>query len=94
MKELILTLILAANIYPTSGKVVKLDALEDTVTFETSSGILYEFYGVEDWFIGDYVAAIMYDNGTPRTVLDDEILSVRYTGFDGYGEYDGGNAHD
>lgn len=82
MKELILTLILTANIYPTSGKVVKLNALEDTVTFETSSGLLYEFYGIEDWYLGDHVAAIMYDNGTPETVVDDEIMSVRYTGYD------------
>ena len=82
MKSMILALILAANIYPLSGKVVELNTIEDTVTFETESGMLYGFYGVEDWMIGDHVAAIMYDNETPNDVTDDEILTVRYTGYD------------
>ena len=81
MKELILAAILAGNIYPISGKVVTVDALEDTVTFQTESGMLYEFSGTEDWMIGDNVAAIMWDNDTQEDVTDDAIMTVRYTGY-------------
>lgn len=81
MKELILAAILAGNIYPISGKVVTVDVPEDAVTFRTQSGMLYAFSGTEDWMIGDNVAAIMWDSGTPDDVRDDEIMSVRYTGY-------------
>jgi hypothetical protein len=81
MKELILAAILAGNIYPISGKVVTVDALEDTVTFQTESGMLYAFSGTEDWMIGDNVAAIMWDNDTPEDVTDDAIMTVRYTDY-------------
>ena len=81
MKELILAAILAGNIYPISGKIVTVDALEDTVTFQTESGMLYAFSGTEDWMIGDNVAAIMWDNDTLEDVTDDAIMTVRYTGY-------------
>lgn len=87
MKEIILAAILASNIYPTAGKIVDADVLEDSVTFETASGMLYEFGGIEDWVVGDTVAAIMYDNETSYDVTDDIILSARYAGNDGNGKF-------
>jgi len=83
MKELILSLILAGNIYPMSGKVAVIDRINETITFETETGMLFEFYTEDyDWMIGDNVAAIMWDNATPDTKRDDEVLCARYTGYD------------
>ena len=83
MKELILAAILAGNIYPMSGKVVIINSMNDTVTFQTKAGFLYDFYTEDgDWMIGDNVAVIMSDNGTHDDVTDDEVLAVRYAGYD------------
>lgn len=34
----------------------------------------------DDWLIGDYVSAIMNDNGT-ESIYDDSFVSVRYSGW-------------
>ena len=71
----------ATHTYPTAGVIVDLDKKNDLVTFSTGSGLLYSFYGISDYAEGDIVAAIMDDNGTPDSLLDDEIVSVRYAGW-------------
>ena len=35
----------------------------------------------EDYFVGDYVAVLFEDNGTPNSIYDDIILEIRATGF-------------
>lgn len=70
-----------AQTYPTAGVVVALDETIDLVTFSTASGILYEFYGIEDLEVGDIVAATMDDNGTPDNVLDDKVIDTKYAGW-------------
>ena len=40
----------------------------------------YEEYP-EDYYVGDYVAVLMDDNGTPGTIYDDKIIDVRASGF-------------
>lgn len=65
--------------YPKAGIVTAIDRDADTVTFTDGAGLDWSFYGVEDYMVGDYVAAIMDDNGT-ENVLDDEIVTVRYAG--------------
>lgn len=67
--------------YPNAGIVVALDEVQDLVTISTGSGLLYEFYGIEDLFVGDIVAVTMDDNGTPDTVLDDKIIDSKYAGY-------------
>ena len=73
----------ATHTYPTAGVIIDLDEKSDLVTFSTGSGLLYSFYGINDYAEGDIVAAIMDDNGTPDSVLDDKIASVRYAGWAG-----------
>lgn len=58
-----------------------LDFGQDLVTISTGSGLLYEFYGIEDLYMGDIIAVTMDDNGTPETVLDDKIIDSKYAGY-------------
>ena len=41
--------------------------------------MLWEFYGIEDYQIGDFVSCIVWDAGTQK-IFDDEILDVVYAG--------------
>ena len=86
-KILILILILAtllalvsacgkSTLYPETGKVVEI--CNDTVSVETSTGNIFEFYGSEDWFVGDCISLIMDSCGTPR-VTDDIIIDAHYS---------------
>lgn len=71
---------LIISLYATTGVVTETNTTTNTVTFADFNGNEYSFYGVEDWEEGDIVSAIMSDNGT-ETILDDEIVSVRYSGY-------------
>lgn len=66
-----------STLYPETGKVVEI--CDDVVTVETSTGNLFEFYGSEDWFVGDCVSMIMDSCGT-ESITDDIILTVKYSG--------------
>ena len=67
----------SSTLYPETGKVVSISG--DAVTVETSTGNVFEFYGSEDWFIGDCVSMIMDSCGTVE-VNDDMIITVKYSG--------------
>ena len=66
--------------YANTACVVAVSPGTDTVVVEDFSGNLWAFYGVEDWQIGDCVSLVMDDAGTEE-IYDDEILSVRYSGW-------------
>lgn len=66
-----------STLYPETGKVVEI--CNDVVTVETSTGNLFEFYGSEDWMIGDCISLIMDGCGTAE-VNDDVIITVKYSG--------------
>lgn len=66
-----------STLYPETGKVVEI--CNDVVTVETSTGNLFEFYGSEDWMIGDCIGLIMDGCGTAE-VNDDVIITVKYSG--------------
>lgn len=68
-----------SELYANCGTVTAIDRENDSVTFTDSTGHAWMFSGVEDWQLGDTVAAIMNDNGTTN-VTDDIIVSVRYCG--------------
>ena len=86
LRNAALTLLLAASlaiaaarsVYPASAVVTSIK--DDTVSFETATGHVYEMTGAEDWATGDIAALIMFNSGTPR-VMDDIILKARYSGF-------------
>ncbi|MCM1269435.1 MAG: hypothetical protein NC247_02250 [Ruminococcus flavefaciens] len=69
------------GIYATTTMVTDVDYDTDIVTVSTMSGIEYQFKGCEDWYERDFCTAMMWDNGTPDSVYDDEILQTRYTGY-------------
>lgn len=64
------------NRYPETGVVVEI--YDDTVVVETSTGNVFEFYGSEDWSIGDCVSMIMDSCGT-KMVTDDIIIDAHYS---------------
>ena len=66
----------SSTLYPETGKVVEI--CNDTVSVETSTGNLFEFYGSEDWSIGDCVSMIMDSCGTQK-VTDDIIIDAHYS---------------
>lgn len=68
-----------SHLYPMSGIVTAIDREADIVEVTTQNGHIWAFYGAEDWMEGDVCALLMNDCGTP-TILDDEIISVRYCG--------------
>ena len=61
--------------------VYDIDYKNDVVTLATATGILYQYYGIEDADIDDLEAVIMFDAGKEGYVLDDIILRHRYAGF-------------
>lgn len=74
------------NLYALTTKVVALDYENDTVQCEDFNGNIWEFYGCEDWAVGDVASMVMNDKGT-EIIYDDEIESVRYNGwFEGWGQ--------
>lgn len=72
-------LIAQGLLYPETMIVTEIDETQDLVTLECANGNQFQFYGVEDYFEGDLVSLIMYNNGTAE-VYDDMILSARYAG--------------
>jgi len=72
------------GIYPHMGVVTKVSAVKRTeyfkVTFRDAEGRKWSWYDDDpSWTKGDFVAVIMYDNGT-KTVYDDKVVDARYVG--------------
>lgn len=80
MKLVALLLAGFTAIYPNAGKIQDVDVKNDLVTVQDVSGDLWQFFGVEDWEIGDKCAMLMDDQGT-ENIYDDVIVSVRYLGY-------------
>ena len=66
--------------YPDCGLIIDIDEECNLVTYQTQNGNIFCFTGVEDFFVGDLVATIMNDSGTPE-VADDIVVSARYVGW-------------
>ena len=54
------------------GEIIMIDA-------NGNEWVMYEY--PEDYMVGDFVAVIMDDNGTPNSIYDDIILDMRYSGY-------------
>lgn len=68
------------EIYPTTLKVIAITDMQ--MICETASGIIYTIKDpADDMEVGDLVAVIMNENGTPNTILDDYVVSWRYSGY-------------
>ena len=71
------------TLYARTAKITGIDYAADTVTLVDGSGLVWQFFGCEDYDIGDLVSLLMSDAGTPETVLDDVIVSASYAGYFG-----------
>lgn len=69
------------NTYTRAMTVTSLDNTQDVVACEDAVGYTWEFYGCEDWQVGDLVITVMDDNGTPETILDDMIIDATFSGY-------------
>jgi len=66
------------QLYPTAGVITAADT--DTATVTTVHGHTYAITNTDcDYYIGDAVALIMTDNGTPDGA-DDAVIMARYIG--------------
>ena len=66
------------DLYPRTAVVVEIDRPNDTVICEDSVGMLWAFYGCDDWEVDDCVSLIMDSRGT-ENIKDDAIVSTRYS---------------
>ncbi len=67
--------------YALTTCVVKIDRDNDIVTCEDYNGNLWEFYGVEDWEVGDCASLLMESHGTKK-IEDDTIEDVRFSAWE------------
>lgn len=67
--------------YALATKVVAIDQEADIVTCEDCNGNLWEFYGVEDWEVGDCASLLMESHGTKK-IEDDTIEDVRFSAWE------------
>ena len=70
-----------SEFYPRCAVVTSIDEVEDLVTVEDFAGVVWSFYGVEDFIVGDLVAMLLWDCGTPDTIFDDEVIDAVYGGY-------------
>ena len=68
------------SIYPLTAQIVELDHNADVVVCVDGIGNYWEFYGVEDWQVGDFASLLMDDNGTTETIYDDVITMICHAG--------------
>lgn len=80
MNIVALFMLILTAFYPMLGEVIEISKESNTVMIADCNGNCWEFYGSEDWDIGDFCACIMYNSGTPGYIYDDEIIDVRYSG--------------
>ena len=69
-----------SEFYPRAAIIIELVEDEDIVVCQDAAGVIWEFYGIEDFDIGDIVAMILWDAGTPEGIFDDEIIDATYAG--------------
>lgn len=62
-------------------EIVQLDYNTDTVYCVDAVGLEWAFFGCEDYNEGDLITALMWNNGTCDTILDDVILDTEYSGY-------------
>ena len=67
--------------YALTTKVVAIDKEADIVTCEDCNGNLWEFYGVEDWEVGDCASLLMESHGTKK-IEDDTIRDARFSAWE------------
>lgn len=70
-----------ATLYPMAAQVYAIDYAADIVIIETASGELFSYYGAGGLALGEIIACIVSDNGTPADITDDIIIHAAPTGY-------------
>ena len=66
------------GIYEADAVITEIDYETDKIVFVTYDGSEWESFGIDNLFEGMEVHVVMYDNGTPRSIVDDEIMQIQY----------------
>ena len=69
-----------AEIYPQTFVVGNVDYERNVMILVDCNENEWECFDIEDYDIGDIIAAIMDDNNT-EIIFDDEIVTLRYAGY-------------
>ena len=77
----VIALLSQGIIYPATAVITYVDYTTDTVVVTNATGYNYTFEGIEDLEVGDVMSLVMYSNGTPWFIPDDQVVSARYAGF-------------
>lgn len=67
------------EIYSIATVVIAIDTENDVVECQDYNGNVWEFTGCDDWQVKDIASLILHNNNT-ADIIDDEILSVTYSG--------------
>lgn len=70
----------SAEIYPQAFVVSEVNYEENTILLVDCNGEGWIWEGIEDYEVGDIIAAIMDDSET-KTIYDDIIVMIRYAGY-------------
>ncbi len=68
------------HLYAETTLVVHVSESSDTVTVEDFNGNLWQFKGIDDWYVGD-VCSVLFDSKGTSEIKDDEIVKVKYSGY-------------
>lgn len=70
----------SAEIYPQAFVVSEVNYKEDTILLVDCNREGWIWEGIEDYEVGDIIAAIMDDSET-ETIYDDIIIMIQYAGY-------------
>lgn len=76
----------SGSTYPTTLEVTQWSNTDPSWVLVTATGVCYEMPDHLDYELGNFVSAIMYDNGTPDYIPDDRVLKTQYSGWSYIGE--------
>ena len=80
VEDLEQTTIQTDGAYVLRAQVIGVDEEEDVVACVDTVGNVWEFYGVEDWYEGDFVLLLM-DTCETQTIYDDTVLRATADAF-------------
>lgn len=76
----LLTVSASAEIYPQAFVISEVNYEENTILLVDCNGEGWIWEGIEDYEVGDIIAAIMDDSKT-ETIYDDIIIMIQYVGY-------------
>ena len=69
------------NYYPDTMVVIQINEKKGKIKLTDFNGNTWTLKGIDDWSKGDIISVLMSDNGTPKTIKDDKIIKIKYSGY-------------